>query len=368
MILRSAAGGQFLILARGLLEIGRSMWLRLFRLIKEGTIATADQLRIPQALHRFALRESLSILMYHAVVRAHLPVTDWCFVDEGSFRRQMLYLMRQFHVVPLEQAVTLLKRRQIVRPTAVITFDDGFQNVFETAFPILHELRLPCTIFLTTSLLGTKDTIWFARLHDAVSSAAKSTLSLQGRTLDLSSPFARSRASATVQTFLKELPVQELRSTMQVIMKELEYDIEKPLPEGSPYRILDALSIRTMVDSGLVEFGGHTANHSILSKLAPQDAELEIHHCLAHVSRLTGKPCRLFAYPNGRAVDYNENIVRMLERHGVVAAVTTIMGPNLTETPRLELRRYGVGAFFSDARYRALIHHFLWYLSRKGTS
>jgi peptidoglycan/xylan/chitin deacetylase (PgdA/CDA1 family) len=81
-----------------------------------------------------------------------------------------------------------------------------------------------------------------------------------------------------------------------------------------------------------------------LRPLAPADRRSEIARSLADVAAATGRPCDLFAYPNGRAEDYDADTVQLLRECGVRAAVTTIDGSNDSATPLLELRRFSVGA------------------------
>jgi peptidoglycan/xylan/chitin deacetylase (PgdA/CDA1 family) len=99
-----------------------------------------------------------------------------------------------------------------------------------------------------------------------------------------------------------------------------------------------------MAVSGLIDFGAHGYSHAILSLLSPAEQEDEILRSLHAVRELTGQPCRFFAYPNGRRQDYNEETVRILDSHGVQAAVTTMSGFNDERTSLMELGRYEYSA------------------------
>ena len=111
-----------------------------------------------------------------------------------------------------------------------------------------------------------------------------------------------------------------------------------------------------MARSGIVEFGAHTRSHAILSLLPPDERAAEVEESVREVSRLTGGACRLFSYPDGRAGDYDGDVKRTLTGAGVEAAVTSIGGSNQPTTPRLEMRRVGVGADMGLAEFRLLVH------------
>ena len=318
------------------------------------TLAPAARL-----FHRVAHAERVTIVMYHAIVASPLPLPDWCFLDETSFRRQVDYLQAHFDVLSLSEAAERLRTSRIRRPTAVITFDDGFQSIRDVAWSILRERGVPATVFLATGLVGTTDTIWYCRLNRALSATRRGSLEYEGEGHDLSTPPARARASASLQARLKAKPHPRLLTELRRIVQDLGDDPGAPIEAGSPYRILGARAIAGMAASGLMEFGGHTRSHAILSLLSPQQREDEIDSSLAAVAELTGRPCRLFSYPNGRAQDYDAGAVKRLETRGVRAAVTTVPGANETATPSLELRRYGIGAGTGMPEFQLKVHHAL---------
>ena len=57
-------------------------------------------------------------------------------------------------VPSLKQLAASLDRKQLTGDAAVITFDDGFQNVYEVALPVLKQFQFPATVFLVTEFCG----------------------------------------------------------------------------------------------------------------------------------------------------------------------------------------------------------------------
>ena len=108
-----------------------------------------------------------------------------------------------------------------MEPTAVITFDDGFQNNNDVAFPILEEKRLPATIFLTTAFLDTSDTPWFCRLHRALVSTAQPSVEWARQKYDLSKPTMRFQALCALYAALKRRPYGELIAEVDRLVVKL---------------------------------------------------------------------------------------------------------------------------------------------------
>ena len=324
----------------------------------------ASHARIPQLVHKCFLGNKLAILVYHAVVRSPLEVYNGCFLDEASFRNQVSYLKCHFDVLPLLEAVEKMRKSKLSTPTAVITFDDGFQNNYDVAFPILRELGLPCTIFLTTALVNTDDTFWYLRLNRAVAKTKTPFLEWDGHRLDLSTPAGKLKAEIVIRTSLRDLPRPKLLEELRKIIVETGDDPNCPIEADSPFRMLDASSIAEMTRSGLVEFGAHSHTHPWMSRLSSEECQKEISLSVAKTRELTGQPCELFAYPFGYPQHYNSETIRTLEQHGIRIAVSGVPGPNDATTSLLELRRYGIDANDTMAVFQVKAHHLINHVRR----
>jgi peptidoglycan/xylan/chitin deacetylase (PgdA/CDA1 family) len=327
--------------------------------IENVAISSPTVLNPPRLLHRTFFRKKLTILMYHGVVRTPLDVPDWCFVSESNFARQMDYLSRHFRVVSLGQAAQELRADRISEPTVVITFDDGYQNVHDVAFPILTRHKLPSTVFINTAFINTAKTVWFCLLNQAIADTKQSEFSWGYEVFDLSNTASKARSSGRLQGLVKRLPHEELLEKVTEIREELGIQTTMEVAADSPFRMLDNKSIAAMSASGLVEFGAHTATHTILTRVDEARARQEITSSIEDTQRLTGKPCRLFAYPNGQPGDYNAAMVEFLANSGIEVAVTTRDGASTMSTPPLELCRYGVGAGLSMLPFILRVHHLL---------
>lgn len=295
------------------------------------------------------------VLNYHAIVRQPLTIPDWCFLAEDAFLEQMEELAASADVVRLADLANRPSDASD-RPLVALTFDDGFLNNHEVAFPILRRLNLPATVFVCTDFIDSDDTIWFCRVNQAISETELSAMTWEGETLALSGVEARSQASARVQTMLKRWPQPDLLRAVLELGLQLGVDTSAHLSLDSPYRLLTRAAIREMHASKLIDFGAHTRTHAILSRLSAPEQRREVAGSLSAVQDLCGPCPRLFAYPNGTPADYDRATVDLLAALGVDMAVTTTHGANDDSTPRLELRRYGVGRETTLDVFRDTIH------------
>ncbi|MCS6915690.1 MAG: polysaccharide deacetylase family protein [Myxococcales bacterium] len=332
---------------------------RLRTAVRQALLAPVGRSGLPAVLQRLVFRHGLTIVAYHGLLCDPLPVPDWCFLDEQDFRQQVSYLGQRFLTLPLEEAVERLQSGRLHRPAVAITFDDGFQSVHDLALPILRTMGLPATVFLNTGLCGTEDTVWFCRLHRALCRTGRREVRWRGVRLDLRDVHRRKSASVVLQAQLKELAHDEMLAETRRLVQQLGDDPDEAVPPGSPYRMLSREAIATMVSSGVFSFGAHTHSHAILTRVSTERGQQEVLRSVDSVAALTGRPCRSFAYPNGRRQDYDHQTISLLRSLGVRLAVTSVPGPNVFGTPVLELCRYGIGHGTSMAHFRCLVHHMM---------
>jgi peptidoglycan/xylan/chitin deacetylase (PgdA/CDA1 family) len=96
------------------------------------------------------------VLYYHLVddqfsVGGHQSPYTSMFVSPGEFEKQMRYLQSNgYTVIPLAE---IENAAQYTKPV-VITFDDGYEDNYTNAYPILKEYKFPATVFLISSFIG----------------------------------------------------------------------------------------------------------------------------------------------------------------------------------------------------------------------
>lgn len=94
----------------------------------------------------------MTILCYHAVDDAWASTL---VVSPDDFARQCEWLARKRVVVPLERAAeTFVERGRLPKGWTAITFDDGFEGLFDHALPVLERFGLPSTVFLVAETLA----------------------------------------------------------------------------------------------------------------------------------------------------------------------------------------------------------------------
>jgi peptidoglycan/xylan/chitin deacetylase (PgdA/CDA1 family) len=97
-------------------------------------------------------RYTVPILIYHSINYEK----DSHFVSPENFTKQMEYIKKNgYEVITLDELVRGIKSgKRFKGNEVVITFDDGYKDNFEYAYPVLKKLGFPATIFLISEYIG----------------------------------------------------------------------------------------------------------------------------------------------------------------------------------------------------------------------
>ncbi|MGQ9561864.1 MAG: polysaccharide deacetylase family protein, partial [Candidatus Oleimicrobiaceae bacterium] len=259
-------------------------------------VRAAVVLRIP-ALYRLITRRRHLILVFHRVRADGAPQDrfDTCPSHPVEvFRAVLEYVADDFRVVGLRE---LVARRRERTPLAAITFDDGWRETYEVAFPLLKQLGLPATVFLTSAKIGASQPFWQQILGGVFRRAVEHHLGFAREALRrvLDAPEdcqLTARAYRQTVTEWKRLPPGEREKRIASLLADC------PNPRAGPRCFLSVAEIKEMQPAG-IEFGSHTLNHELLDACSPQRLDYELRESKAQIEAIAGDPVESIAYPNG---------------------------------------------------------------------
>lgn len=284
-------------------------------------------------VERFSRR--FQILGYHKVSTDPHPFFEP--VHPQIFEQHMQFLKSCYNVMHLHELIARSKQGDVPQRAVAITFDDGYRDNYDYAFPILKKYQLPATIFLATGSIGSGNLIWHDRAFDAFRFATVSRARLEDRTLPelvLETDEARRKSLQSALVRAKRLYGDERRT----FIDDIEQKLRPNLPVHADHRMLTWDQVREMHQAGL-EFGSHTVSHTILSCLPKPAMMKELQDSKNEISERLSCPVVTFAYPNGKHADFNDEAKAVLHECGYSCAVTSCSGFNHASSDVFELKR-----------------------------
>lgn len=279
------------------------------------------------------------ILLYHRVNPDEEPLFPSTAVR--VFDAQMHYLARTFRVLPLIEIIERIQQGKRLEPlTIAVTFDDGYRDNYTHAHSVLKKYRLPATVFVATDFTGSNRLMWNDRLAWAVRNTSQEKLRVlaagRERVLPLETREDKVTSLNMILEYLKTCPEDQKVKLLDELIAGLE------VGKASHDRLmLNWDELRVMAREGW-DIGSHTMSHPILTRIELSAVAEELQSSKRLIEQELQRPASLFAYPNGKGTDYNQDIKTAAKEAGYVAAVTTLSGINRCVPDLFELRRWSV--------------------------
>jgi len=296
-------------------------------------------------------QQKIFILMYHRIDYQAPPFFEIA-INPLTFEKQVLFLRKHFNIVDLNDIDKLAFSKSSKKDTVVLTFDDGYQDNYAYAFPVLKKYRVPATIFLATNFVNTHRLLWYDKLawilynsgwipdmaklskHDFAPEIMEKI-----EHFFMSSCCIRSEILRSIAKKLKPVPIKAREKILNMLAKACK--IQK-WPNTTERAMLSWEEVREMSVNG-VSFGSHTASHPILSSISISEAKREILKSKKMIEDQIQKPVASFAYPYGGKEDFTDEVKKILIDAEFNYACTTISGPEqFPLNSPLTLKRRGV--------------------------
>ena len=288
------------------------------------------------------------VLRYHRVCgSADEPVP--LAVTPEEFDAQLAFLKERCEVVSPREVAEAVVEERVLPPNAVaITFDDGYEDNFSVAFPLLKKHGLTAGFFITAGWVETGRVLWWDRLHAYVREAAREGLEPVGHQ-DLPGPVAQAIARADLArpagaAALERELVAALRG-LDAPPDELDALAERIAEvfgcgeiDPEPYLPMNWFQVQILHDGGMA-VGSHTMSHARLTTVPADAAFAELEQSKALLEEKIGETVDLLAYPAG---DHDQDVIDLAVEAGYEAAFTTEAGAVHHGDNPHALRRIGV--------------------------
>jgi peptidoglycan/xylan/chitin deacetylase (PgdA/CDA1 family) len=285
------------------------------------------------------------IVSYHRVVGDYTGAVQQSIpgllISQETFRRHLEEAAAAgYEFATIGDAVAVMSGlKSTKRDLCVVTFDDGYRDVYRYAYPVLKRMGVPAITYLPTSFVGTRRRFNHDRLFHLLLLAQKRRLqpffsTLPGLVVQLLEPIVSETrtVSDVLDDFIGNHSARDLQRAIEALERELGGGPDL-LPEQGD--VMDWDEVRRMARDGF-EFGAHTQGHTVLTMEPPEVVEREIVESKRIIEREVGSPVLHFAYCNGW---YSDEVIRLLKLHGFRSGVTTEDVPNRIGGDPFSLKR-----------------------------
>lgn len=257
-----------------------------------------------------------------------------------QFKKQLQFIKKYFQVIALDEALLLAENKlPLSRRYALITFDDGYIDNYEEAYPILKEEKISAVFFIPTDYVDSNIIPWWDEIAWMLKNTTKKEFSfgesgtfyLYGSALD--------NIIRNFLTMIKSDP-----RTMGEKMLELKTKLgcEYKVDPKDPSLFVSWAQLKEMKFGGMA-IGSHTCSHRILTHIDKEDQLLELAQSKQCLEQYLGCDIDAVAYPVGQSNAFNNEICEMTEKLGYKVGFTFTNAVNdLPINNRYKVSRLGI--------------------------
>ncbi|WP_334013435.1 polysaccharide deacetylase family protein [Alteromonas sp. S167] len=289
---------------------------------------------------------TLVILMYHRVLPEYDPRFDneepGMIVTPVTFEMHLGVLKStNAPVMTVEDWVSLPCHKR-PKLAFALTFDDGWLDNYEYAFPLLKKFDFPATLYCVTNFIGKPSPFWPNRLMRLLMSDTNFSDPQYKQLCELlPAPLSNKlnkEQAATIVAYFKQYTDEQIYSALAPIKDERTQ--------------IEMMNVEQIIDSQnnyRIEIGSHTKNHFRLKgNLKKSELYEEIVASKATLEGLVGKSTDGFCFPNG---DFCNEAMSLVEEH-YKYSVTTSKGVNSSQDNNHSLYRIGIHEHVCDSEIK----------------
>jgi len=270
----------------------------------------------------------LTIVTYHRVTGQSIDSISqslpFLFVSLSHFEQQLKFFKKYYKIINFEQLSDYVKKGFLPWNCLIVTFDDGYEDNYKYAYPLLSRLNVPSTLFITTNRVGNSNfkPFWWDRAFYVFNELSKIPKKILNTKLDrLALELMEEFKHDTSYFFFK------LNKMVTEDIEELLNDIDGKFRLESKLfkeknRMLNWQQITEMIN---MEIGSHSCNHYNLLELERTQQVYEVEESKKVIEYKIQKKVRAFCSPHG---NMNDDLKELIKKAGYEYAVTCNSGIN----------------------------------------
>ncbi|MCR5235797.1 MAG: polysaccharide deacetylase family protein [Lachnospiraceae bacterium] len=258
--------------------------------------------------NKYPLKKNIVVFCYHRIT-SNAPDTWKLCVKPELFDRQLQYIKSNYRVLRSEEDWSDTGNE----PCAVITFDDGYEDMYTEMLPVLEKNNVPATVFVCTGNLGTDREFWWDELERIVYFADSSIQEFNsfGMTLSVRNDKKRDETCYRLHPVLLKMDTEERSKYLSRLSEEL-----KSFKKRESCHSMNPDQLKRLSESPLITIGGHTVTHSCMICESEKQQEWEIQHSKEIIEGITGRKMEVFSYPFGQRGDFSDTTIRIASESG----------------------------------------------------
>lgn len=292
---------------------------------------------------KFLKRNYFPIFLFHGVSnnKFNYKIRNYNrkHIDKDYFYKVCSQLSKVGNALSMDQVYEIIiNKKKIPKNSFAITFDDGFYNNYNIAAPILRDLNLPTTFYVTTNFIDQNYMSWIDIIEKGLEKKSKDKICLPWGIFKVKSNKDKIVFLKKIRAVIKSNPKYNPDLITKTIINQLGNDV-KYSSNSEIDKKMNWQNIKKLNSEKIFTIAPHTHNHRILSFCNQKDLNFEISKSISLLKNKGEVSNFHYAYPDGQINHYNSFVISALKKEGVKCCPTAITGMNNIKTDPFDLKR-----------------------------
>lgn len=295
-------------------------------------------------IKKYFNRNGYSIFLFHGVIKKNnfgIRNYNGKHILENDFYKFLKKIKQEAEILPIENVIyNFEKKNSKTKKKCIITFDDGFENNYSVAMPILDDLKIPATFYFSTDFIENNSMSWIDKIEYCIENTLQESIKL---------PWAKKK-------FLIKTSFTKIK-LLDYLRKKIKKDLNFNFNAFVTYmfnecKMKEIESLNTEIDkkitwsqvnkiktNKLFTVGGHGHEHFSFKSLSFKKFKEQIDKSFRLFERKINLKLKHYSYPEGQKIDFDKKISKYLKNKKILCCPSAIPGFNFKNTSLFELKR-----------------------------
>ncbi len=299
-------------------------------------------------IYKKSPKNSLSIFLFHGVInklnnkntvtnynKKHIHLKNFKF-----FLKNISKLGK--HISMDEVYKNIREKKKFKKKLFAITFDDGFENNISVAAPVLIDLKIPFTFYITTKFVDKNLMSWIDKIDYAVDKTKKKHIKIPelNKKYNIKSQADKIFLLEKIRKYLKNNAKVDPYKFSNNFCKKLK--VKKFPTKNLIYKKMNWSQLKKISRNKLCTIGGHSHTHRILNYMNRGDLVYEIEKSIKLIKKNLGFEVNHYSYPEGFKKSFSSKVINLLKKNNIKCCPTALEGINKGKLNPFLLKRISI--------------------------
>lgn len=289
-------------------------------------------------------KNNFLIFLFHGVIKKNLfSVRNYNnkHILEKKFIKILSFLKKNGNALSIDELCNRIRNNiDLPKNTYLITFDDGFENNYSIAAPILKHFKIPAIFYFSSDFVENNSVSWIDKIEYCLEKTSKGTLSLPWSKKKFF--FNNRKKKIQILENIRRHVKNDFSINITELINSIFFQCNMKVPNKLYSNIdkkINWKKVNKLNEHHLFTIGGHSHEHLSFGSLTKKQIDFQIIQSFKLFKKNTRLNLKHYSYPEGQKKDFNSYVIKKLRSKKIICCPSALDGINKINTDFFKLKR-----------------------------